>query len=158
MTELTPSNHPFEMDVMLFNVGTELYAIDLRLVKEIILPPSHLAQLPITPPLLRGLILSRNDIYPLVHLSKNDVDLTDDGARLILLTEGERRIALYTEHLHDILLLSSENRVDDGSDAHQNWILGAFETPKGNIFLLDFEQLYTTLVSQAGQIDSIPIS
>lgn len=157
MTELTPAHHPFEMNVMLFNVGTDLYAIDLSLVKEIILPPSHLAQLPISPPLLRGLILSRNNIYPLVHLSKTALNLTHDEARVILLTEGERRLALYTEHLHNILSLSSKSVVERDSPNKFKWVFGMFETPKGNVFLLDFEKLYSTLVDQANQADSIPI-
>lgn len=157
MTELTPAHHPLEMNVMLFNVGTDLYAIDLSLVKEIILPPSHLAQLPITPPLLRGLILSRNDIYPLVHLSKEALNLTHEEARVILLTEGKRRLAIYTEHLHDILSFSSKSLVESDSPNKFEWISGMFETPKGNAFLLDFEKLYTTLVDQANQADSIPV-
>jgi chemotaxis signal transduction protein len=158
MTESPLQNQSFEMDVMVFNVGVTLYAIDLKFVKEIILPSSHLAQLPITPPLLKGLILSRDEIYPLVHLGEHSTDLTDDEARVILLTEGERRIALYTEQLHDILVLSSTNKMEDEASIAPESTHGAFETEKGNVLLLDFEQLYASLVDQANKADSIPIS
>jgi chemotaxis signal transduction protein len=158
MTESHLQNQLFEMDVMLFNVGADMYAIDLKFVKEIILPTSHYARLPITPPLLSGLILSRDEIYPLVHLGERSKDLNDDETRIILLTEGERRMALYAEQLHDILLLSSTNRADDEALAHPFWVLWSFETEKGKVLLLDFEQLYTSLVEQASTVDSIPIS
>ncbi|HSU79440.1 MAG TPA: chemotaxis protein CheW [Candidatus Angelobacter sp.] len=158
MTESTRQTPSFDKDVMLFSVGVTTYAIELNLVKEVILQPCHLTQLPIPPPLIRGLILSRNEIYPLVHLGEHDVDLNNDEARVILVTDGERRAALYAEHLHDIRSLSTTNQLNDEATVNPECIHGVYGTQRGNVLFVDFIQLYAVLVEQADQVDSIPIS
>lgn len=155
MTNL--QNRPIPQQGILFSVNDDLFALDLALIREVVIPEARPAPLPLTPHFIKGLVLCRNEIYPIVHLgtNKNNNSEEQDEARIILVSKGPQILALFADQLHNIYQFPSEFQTDPQRIPFdlREIVDTTFETPIGQAYYLDFQKLYDGLINQANQLD-----
>lgn len=139
---------------ILFSVDKNLFAIDLSIIKEVILPETRFAQLPMTPPFVKGLIESRNNVYPVIRLSPIESTEVKEGNRLILVEKDDHLLALYVDELHNIIPFTEDFSTQTHIPSElKDMVDLCVETPFGTAFYLDFGTFYSKLRFQANQLD-----
>lgn len=140
--------------LILLSIKDDLYAVDLSFINEITVIETQPCQLPMSTPYIKGLIQSRNQVYPLVAFGDlKDVD--PEESRVILLSSNERYLALYTERLHNILTCKPEDFTPiEGKQSNETLFPSlSVSTPEGEAQLIDFDLLYNYLTKAAEKLD-----
>ncbi|XXF77652.1 chemotaxis protein CheW [Myxococcaceae bacterium GXIMD 01537] len=93
------------LDVVRFHDGGQAYALESRLVHEVLRTPA-LTPLPRAPPLLRGLMLLRGEVLPVVELAPL-FGRAATGARALVLVVGGGRpeLGLCADAVEEVSLL-----------------------------------------------------
>lgn len=136
--------------VILLNLNSRLFALDLKIISEIILPNVMISRLPMTPPHIKGLILSREQMYPLVQFGSSTKE--SDDTRILLLNLDNRYLAILVDALLDIVMCTPEMMIDSES-SDILYTPFSINTTHGEARFIEITQLYVQLIQQANQLD-----
>lgn len=99
------------IQMVTFKSGSEEYAIDIQLVKEIIRPPAF-TRVPKSPDYIKGVINLRGNIVPVISLSKRlddmESELTEES-RIIILTVDDIIFGIIVDSVTEVNYLEEED-------------------------------------------------
>ncbi len=127
-----------DLDVVQFVVGTQHYAFDGNLVREVS-PCRHLTRIPCTPPFIAGVVNVRSEIIPVLN-TRVLFHLPNDPpshSKLVILQNDEARLALLVDDVvgvSTISLTSLQPALKTMSQAQTKYMLGLTE---GSIIVID---------------------
>jgi purine-binding chemotaxis protein CheW len=129
-----------------FEVGGVVYAIDIHRVREIVRPLATL-DLPYMPESVIGVVDHRGNVVPIIDLRKR-FEVRQSGrerdVRWIIVARGERLLGLVVDRVIDVFgALESESRELPafGERATTRAIRGAYSHAGRLVFVLDVDQL-----------------
>ena len=129
-----------------FEVGGVLYAIDIHRVREIVRPLAAL-DLPYLPESVIGVVDHRGNVVPIIDLRKRfevNPGAPERDARWIIVARGERMLGLVVDRVIDVFgALESESRELPalGERKAIRAIRGAYSHAGRLVFVLDVDQL-----------------
>lgn len=143
-----------ELEVIMFKVGSGVFGINVLKVREIIhaqkatpIPQSH--------PNVEGVIRLREEVLPVIHLSKV-LGLPDsphpESDRFIVTELNKQRIAFRVHEVERIHRISWEQieRPDDLTANEKSYAIGIISTGNVLSILLDFEKVLVEINPTAG--------
>ena len=104
-----------------FEVGENLYAIDVSHVREIV-RAREVTPLPMSPPLIEGVVELRDASVPVIDLGKalgGEPCVVDGRTRIAVLEFDELLVGLRVEHATDVLTLDARSLEDPPALATQ---------------------------------------
>lgn len=129
-----------------FKLYKELYAVEVRLVKEILME-RHVTEVPGAPPFLQGVINLRGEIIPLFDLKVlfnfPGVD-AGEGTFLVVLQVDEIPLAIQVDGVKEVVTIPEEIIVSGGravSTVHSDFVKGAALTAPQITTLLNMEKI-----------------
>src|SRR5690625_3058196 len=134
-----------EVEIIVFNVGDNLFGINVLKVREII-NPIKITNVPRSHEYVEGIINLREDIIPLINLSRvlNIPPSTmPEQDKFIVAEMNEIKIAF---RVHDIkriyrLFWTDIEKPDDLSNVEQTYAIGYSEIEGEMVILIDFEKI-----------------
>ena len=99
------------IQMVTFKSGSEEYAIEIQLVKEIIRPPAF-TRVPKSPDYIKGVINLRGNIVPVISLSKRlddmESELTEES-RIVILTVDDIIFGIIVDSVTEVNYLEEED-------------------------------------------------
>ena len=153
---LAPSHHKnsnsagrTEIQLACFRVGSEMYALDIMQIKEII-RPQKLTPIPKAPAFVEGVINLRGAVIPVADMRKRfDLPLTvsDRKARIMICSLGGRMIGLLVDEVSEVRRYSREEVAPapeflKGPEAE--YFLGVARRGDEFIMLVDLEKILSS--------------
>jgi chemotaxis signal transduction protein len=133
-----------QLELLLFRVASERFAIELGTVEEAIdLPPIH--HVPEMPPAMLGVITVRGTLTPVYSpAAALGLGLTD-GASALIFKRGRARFAVVIDDVEDVMTLDLALLRDaPGVDAGEGILLGVVRQRDALLALVDTETLLAT--------------
>jgi purine-binding chemotaxis protein CheW len=132
------------VELLLFRVAGERFAIDLSAVDEAIdLPPVH--HVPEMPPSMLGVITVRGMLTPAYSPQAALGLALTDGASALIFKRGRHRFALVIDDVEDVLTLDLATLRDaPGIDESESVLLGVVRQRDALLALVDAEMLLAT--------------
>jgi purine-binding chemotaxis protein CheW len=93
-----------------FSLGSEDYALDISMIREI-LKPREITEIPRVPEFLLGIISLRGNIVPIFDLKRRlglGVVTIDDDSRIIVCQEGDRLAGLLIDRITQVTSIQEE--------------------------------------------------
>ncbi len=94
-----------------FNVGSEIYGVEVRYVLQII-GMQEISEMPDMPPSMKGYINLRGSVIPVVSMrlrfGKTEDEYTDRTC-IVVVTVGEREIGLIVDAIQETITIEPEN-------------------------------------------------
>lgn len=113
------------MQVVVFSLGSDSYAVDALTVQEILRRPQYTA-LPESPRHILGMMDFRGVSIPLVHLGHMlSVSAIEEGERAIVLSDGGFTCAFLVDDVSDVFAIA-----DNAIDTVPQVVSGAHSVPK----------------------------
>lgn len=94
-----------------FSLGSENYALDISVIREI-LKPREITEIPRVPDFLLGIISLRGNIIPVFDLKRRlglGVATIDQDSRIIVCQEGDRLAGLLIDRITQVTSIQEEN-------------------------------------------------
>jgi len=143
-----------ELEVILFNVGSNLYGVNVLKVREIIMPMSA-TRLPQAHEHIEGVIRLRDEVLPVVdlgkvlHASRKEGDEQD---KLIVCELNQTKIAFRVHDVHRIHRISwgQIEKPSELSAGEQAFASGIIKMDNEMAILLDFEKVVIDINPKAG--------
>ena len=107
------------LHVIAFELGGHMHACDVLLVEEVV-TAQRIHPLPDMPPRLLGMLRLRGELVPVVDVAPAlALSLASpSGASVLVLDDGERRVGVAADYVHDVLTLPPASlRAAPGGDA-----------------------------------------
>lgn len=138
-----------EIQLACFRVGTELYALDIMRIKEII-RPQKLTPVPKAPTFIEGVINLRGVVIPVVDLRKRfdqPVDPHNRGARIVICTLSGKVIGLLADEVSEVRRYTRQDvqpapQFLKGKGAE--YFLGVCRRGDELVMLIDLEKILTS--------------
>lgn len=137
-----------EKQLVVFNLGQEVYAIEIAMVKEII-QMQAITRVPGTPPSVEGVINLRGAVIPIVDLRKRfklaKIDRTKDTRVVIVSCKGQE-VGVVVDSVAQVLRVptgSIEASADLFSDDKLNHIQAIVKLKNQLVILLNMDQVLT---------------
>jgi chemotaxis signal transduction protein len=107
------------VQVVAFEIGGRMHACDVLVVEEVV-TKLVIHPLPDMPPRLMGVVRLRGELIPVLDVAPLLAASLGDGEPTILVSDdGQRRVAVATDYVHDVLTLpAAAVRPAPGTDAH----------------------------------------
>jgi chemotaxis signal transduction protein len=107
------------LQVIVFELGGQMHACDVLLVEEVVTKLA-IHPLPDMPPRLLGVVRLRGELIPVLDVAPLlALTLGDGQPTVLVLDDGERRVGIAADYVHDVLTLSPGSlRPAPGGDAH----------------------------------------
>ncbi|HET6763285.1 MAG TPA: chemotaxis protein CheW [Longimicrobiaceae bacterium] len=107
------------LQVIAFELGGHMHACDVLLVEEIV-TAQRIHPLPDMPPRLLGMLRLRGELVPVVNVAPAlSLSLSSAGGSVLVLDDGERRVGVAADYVHDVLTLPAGSlRPAPGADAY----------------------------------------
>jgi len=134
------------IQLVIFRLAGERYAVEVRWVREIILPPDEVTILPQSPKYLKGLFNLRNEVLPLVDLGAC-LGLTEnprnDDARVILVEINEKTLGFLVGAVEAVSRVQRTRigRPGIGLTSKREYITGLVQMDEDLVILLAPEKL-----------------
>ncbi len=149
-----PSRHPEDapprdptVQLCVFQVGSEEYAIDIMRVEEI-LPPRIVTPIPRAPSLMQGVLHLRGAILPVVDLRARLLGGAggpeSPRSRLLVCYLGRRRVAVRVDRVTEVVRVRRGELKPAPTFAaagHSPFVVGVFGPPERLRLLLDLKAL-----------------
>ena len=93
-----------------FSLGSEDYALDISMIREI-LKPREITEIPRVPEFLLGIISLRGNIIPIFDLKRRlglGVTTIDQDSRIIVCQEGDRLAGLLIDRITQVTTIQDE--------------------------------------------------
>ena len=137
-----------EKQLVVFDLGSESYAVDINMVREIIqLQP--ITRVPGTPPSVEGVINLRGSVIPIVDLRKrfqlSRIDRNKD-TRIVVVTCKGAEVGVIVDSVAQVLRIhvdSIESASSVFTDEHLEHLLGIVKLANKLVILLDMDQVLT---------------
>lgn len=135
-----------EIQLACFNLGENLFAVDIMRIKEIILP-QKIASLPWTSAFLEGVINLRGNVVPLMDMRKrfNMPAVEDEGTgKLLLVTLYRQMLALRVDDVQEVITVAAADiKPPPDIDAEQGseCLLGVCLSGDKLFMILDIDSL-----------------
>ena len=138
-----------EIQLACFRVGSEMYALDIMRIKEVI-RPQKMTPVPKAPPFIEGVINLRGAVIPVIDLRKRfDQPSGAEGkkARIMVCSVAGRIIGLLVEEVTEVRRYSRKEiqpapRVLKGKGAE--FFLGVCRRYEDLVMLLDLEKILSS--------------
>lgn len=138
-----------EIQLACFRVGSELYALDIMRIKEII-RPQKLTPVPKAPTFIEGVINLRGVVIPVVDLRKRfdqPVDPQNRGARILICTLSGKVIGLIADEVSEVRRYTRQDvqpapQFLKGKGAE--YFLGVCRRGDELVMLIDLEKILTS--------------
>ena len=135
-----------EKQLVVFNLGKEVYAVDISIVREII-HIQAITQVPGTPHSVEGVINLRGSIIPIVDLRKrfrlNAVD-KDKNTRIVVVNCKGQDVGVIVDSVAEVLRIpvdSIEPAASLFTNEHLEHLLGIVKLTGKLVILLDMDQV-----------------
>ena len=145
---ITPSEKDLRHEVQLacFRIGSELYALDIMRIKEII-RPQKLTPIPKAPAFIEGVINLRGVVIPVADLRKRfdqPISETNRKNRIVVCSLSGRIIGLMVDEVTEVKRFGRNEiapapQFIDGPEAH--YFLGVARRGEDLIMLIDLEKV-----------------
>lgn len=137
-----------EIQMACFRMGSDLYAMDIMRIKEII-RPQKLAVLPKAPSFMEGVLNLRGEVIPVVDLRKRfDMGMRemDQNRRLLIVALEGRTLGIIVDEVTEVIAVPVANikpppQVSDGVGAE--YLIGVCLVGEDLVMLLNPDRLLT---------------
>lgn len=145
-----------EIQIACFKLGSDLFAIDIMRIKEII-RPQKLSSLPKSPPFVEGVINLRGTVIPVVDLRKR-FDMPDreetHHIRLLIVVVARQLLGLVVDDVTEVVTVALKDikpppQMAGGVSAE--YLIGVCLAKDSLIMLLNIDSLLTT--QEAGELE-----
>ncbi len=99
------------IQVIVFNLGEEMYGVEISQVKEIILP-TQITRIPNVPDFVEGVLNLRGQIAAIINLRKRlgkEPKKNDENTRIIVIEYDNSTIGMMVDSVSEVKYLSSKN-------------------------------------------------
>ncbi len=137
-----------EQQLVVFDLSTEAYGVDIGAVREII-RLQDITRVPRTPEFVEGVINLRGKVIPVVDLRKRFGLQTEDESkdnRIVVVNIGAQDIGVVVDAVTEVLRIATESVEPPASvitTADSEYLLGIAKLDSRLIILLDLEQVLT---------------
>ena len=134
-----------ERQLVVFDLATELYGVDIGVVREII-RIQELTRIPETESYVEGVINLRGKVTPVIDLRKRldlPVSEQDDDSRIVVVDVGSHDIGVIVDAVAEVLRISGGSIEPTSSvimTTDSSYLLGIAKMDDRLIILLDLEQ------------------
>jgi len=152
-----------EEELVLFDLGNEIYGVDISVVYEIIRMQA-ITMVPKAPFFVEGIINLRGKVIPIVDMRKRfglpKVEQNKDN-RIMVLENSGQNVGIIVDAVTEVLRIPSESVEPPSSiivSATSDYILGIAKHDKSMIILLDMERVLSReSIGMIGLPDSISV-
>ena len=138
-----------EVQLACFRIGSELYALDIMRIKEII-RPQKLTPIPKAPSFIEGVINLRGVVIPVADLRKRfdqPISETNRKNRIVVCSLSGRIIGLMVDEVTEVKRFGRQEiapapQFIDGPEAH--YFLGVARRDEDLIMLIDLEKVLSS--------------
>lgn len=156
MTTLTTDSSMAERQLVVFSLHTELYGVDINVVREII-RMQDLTNVPETPAYVEGCINLRGSVTPVIDLRKR-LDLfvgepTED-TRIVVVDVKNQNIGVIVDEVTEVLRIASDDIEPTSSiitATDSDYLLGIAKLEDRLIILLDLENALSEEALEVGR-------
>ena len=137
-----------EQQLVVFDLSTEAYGVDIGAVREII-RLQDITRVPRTPEFVEGVINLRGKVIPVVDLRKRfglPAEVESKENRIVVVDIGAQDIGVVVDAVTEVLRISTESVEPPASvitTADSEYLLGIAKLDSRLIILLDLEQVLT---------------
>ncbi len=137
-----------EQQLVVFDLSTEAYGVDIGAVREII-RLQDITRVPRTPEFVEGVINLRGKVIPVVDLRKRfglPAEEESKENRIVVVDIGAQDIGVIVDAVTEVLRISTESVEPPASvitTADSEYLLGIAKLDSRLIILLDLEQVLT---------------
>lgn len=133
---------PDAVQLCVFTVGPQRYALDILRVEEL-LPPQPVTALPRAPAGVAGVVEVRGAVLPVVDLRRRlgGAAAPDAPARLMVCRVGRRRVALAVERVVEVLRVGRDALRPAPALGERPFVVGVHGPPERRTLLLDVRAL-----------------
>lgn len=132
------------LDVVGFSMNEKLYALDIALVREVVLHQSATG-VPDSPGFVEGVIDLRGEIVPVIDLRKRlNLSITQTPQHIIIVQSKERVIGLVVDRVSEVIHLASKDlQGPEGfkGSGIEKFFYGVGKTRDRLIFILAFDKV-----------------
>lgn len=138
-----------DQQVVVFNLHTEEYGIDIHAVHEIV-PVQDITTIPLAEGFLEGIINLRGRIIPIIDLKERFYGIKTvktDNTRIIVVDVGNQVIGIITDEVSEVMVLEKEMieaappMISRSSDCSGIWGIGKLENRL--LILLDLAKAFS---------------
>jgi len=133
--------HNSEIQLITFKLGENVYAVDVRHVREVV-SLRKIVKLPRAPPYIEGIMNLRGRIVTLVNLASylgvdgyNDPGKTGKGKVLIFTLDNNRDLGFIVDHVLGVLRVK-RNSIEKPASATDPSLDGVIKTDDGGIIIV----------------------
>jgi len=133
--------HNSEIQLITFKLGENVYAVDVRHVREVV-SLRKIVKLPRAPPYIEGIMNLRGRIVTLVNLASylgvdgyNDPGKTGKGKVLIFTLDNNRDLGFIVDHVLGVLRVK-RNSIEKPASATDPSLEGVIKTDDGGIIIV----------------------
>lgn len=146
-----------EVEIIVFNVGDNLFGINVLKVREII-NPIEITSVPRSHEYVEGIINLREDIIPLINLSRVlDIPPTDtpEQDKFIIAEMNQLKIAFRVNNIKRIyrLFWTDIEKPDELSSVEQTYAIGYSKIDREMVILIDFEKIIVEINPKLGSYE-----
>ena len=145
-SEATRSENHGTLQLVSFELGGELYGIEITKVREIILI-TEITQIPQTPPYVKGLINLRSTVIPVIDLRAlfglPEEELGDDS-RIMVIQAAGRTIGIVVDAVSEVLRVKKEQIAPPPPTVAQlgrEYLTGLVRLDRQLLILLDIDKI-----------------
>lgn len=138
-----------EIQVACFRLGSDLYAIDIMRIKEIV-RPLRLTFLPKVPDFIDGIINLRGMVMPVVDMRKRfalpETGTTSD-TRLLIVKRAGQNLALVVDEVTEVVTVAIKDIKPPplmGEGVNAGYLLGVCLSGEDMIMMLDLDRLLSS--------------
>ncbi len=137
-----------EQQLVVFDLSTEAYGVDIGTVREII-RLQDITRVPRTPEFVEGVINLRGKVIPVVDLRKRfglPAEVESKENRIVVVDIGAQDIGVIVDAVTEVLRIATESVEPPASvitTADSEYLLGIAKLDSRLIILLDLEQVLT---------------
>lgn len=136
------------IQVIVFNLGEEIYGVEISQIKEIILP-TQITRIPNVPDFVEGILNLRGQIAVIINLRKRlgkEPKKNDENTRIIVIEYDNATIGMIVDSVSEVKYLSSKNieeipRFLALNDESQ-FLKGVGKLEDGLLTLIDLKELF----------------
>lgn len=146
MTTVQIDKTQAEMQLVVFDLATEAYGVDIGAVREII-RLQDITRVPRTPSFVEGVINLRGKVIPVIDLRKRfTLPVTEENSenRIVVVDIGGQDIGVVVDAVNEVLRISTDSVEPPSSvitGAESDYLLGIAKLEDRLIILLDLERV-----------------
>ena len=146
MTTASVNTTQAEMQLVVFDLATEAYGVDISAVREII-RLQDITRVPRAPSFVEGVINLRGKVIPVIDLRKRfSLPISEESTenRIVVVDIGGQDIGVVVDAVNEVLRISSDSVEPPSSvitGAESDYLLGIAKLEDRLIILLDLERV-----------------